>query len=362
MGTQLVALAEIGGKGGGNLQSWRNQPLRDSSGVVTISENGNLEHVWIHVALQLMRVNLKLLFLASASFCSFGCDFPSLRASWKPIQTRTELFIWNGTRPFWRSGPWNGHVLTGTPNMISLFRDAVSLEESDGTFYYSYDYANKSFLRIYLFNPQGQAERRHWDYGNKEWEVKGTIQESECDVYGICGPFGMCNSKSAPICTCSRGFEPRNKGEWDRQNWTTGCVRREALRCERKKNGSKDGKPDGFLKLQIAKVLDLAGWSPLEDGFPSGDGDCRTLCLSNCSCIAFAYDAGVRCMLWSTELHDIQTFSSGGVDLYVRLAYSELGDARKTRTIIIVTVMTGTILIVTSSYILLRRVAKQAGI
>ncbi|RDX71320.1 G-type lectin S-receptor-like serine/threonine-protein kinase, partial [Mucuna pruriens] len=414
----------------------RNQPLRDFSGVVTVSENGNLEvlnaqkHVVWSTNMSLPNMvasNVSARLLDSGNLVlldnttgrtvweSFQhpCDtaIPTLKVSknvrtgeevritsWKSLSDPsygsfslgletgyvTELFIWNGTRPFWRSGPWNGHVFIGTPNMISLFRDGVSLEETDGTFYYSYDYANKSFLRIYVLNPQGLVERRHWDYGNKEWEVKGTIQESECDVYGMCGPFGMCNSKSSPICTCLRGFEPRNKGEWDRQNWTSGCVRREALQCERVKNGSKDGTQDGFLKLQMAKVPDLAGWSPSKDGSPSGYGDCRSLCLSNCSCIAFAYEAGVGCMFWSTVLHDIQTFSYGGVDLYIRLAYSELctnfllgffwwkifavystyclsGKVRNTRTIIIITVITGTILIVTSAYILWRRVAKQAG-
>ncbi|KAK7292630.1 hypothetical protein RJT34_15481 [Clitoria ternatea] len=246
--------------------------------------------------------------------------------------------------------------------MISLFGDGVRLEEMDGTFYYSFDYANKSILRVYVLNPQGKVERRHWDYGNKEWELKGTFQVSDCDVYGICGPFGICNSQSSPICTCLRGFEPKNKDEWNRQNWTSGCVRREALECDRVENGSKEGKPDGFLKLEMAKVPHFAGWSPSKDGSPSDGGDCRTQCLSNCSCIAFAYDAGVGCMFWSSDLLDIQKFSNGGVDLFIRLSYSELDEDRNTKTIIIiVTVLPGAILIIISVYILWRRIAKQAG-
>jgi hypothetical protein len=61
----------------------------------------------------------------------------------------------------------------------------------------------------------------------------------------------------------------------------------------RKKNGSKDEKSYGFVKVEMAKVLDFAGWSPSKDVLPATDGDCRTPCLNNCSCIAFAYDAGV---------------------------------------------------------------------
>ncbi|KAL2335934.1 hypothetical protein Fmac_010380 [Flemingia macrophylla] len=392
----------------------RNQPLKDSSGVVKISDNGNLK-VLNAKGLVVWSTNVSMTNVASSNVSArlldsgnlvlldnttgktvwesfhHPCDtaIPTLEVSksvrtggevkitsWKSLSDPsygsfslgletgyvTEMFVWNGTRPFWRSGPWNGHVFIGIPNMISLFRDGVSLEERDGTFYYSYDYSNKSFLRIYVLSPQGELERKHWDYGNKKWELKGTFQESDCDVYGMCGPFGVCNSKSSPICTCLRVFEPRNKGEWDRRNWSSGCIRRETLQCERVKNGSKDGKQDEFLKLQMAKVPDRALGSPTKDGSPSGDGDCRTLCFSNCSCIAFAFESGVGCILWSSELHDIQTFSDGGVDLYIRLAYTELGEDRKTRTIIIVTVITGTLLIITSAYVLWRRVARQAGV
>lgn len=106
-------------------------------------------------------------------------------------------------------------------------------------------------------NPQGRIERRHWDYEYKEWKLKGIIQDSECDVYGMCGPFGICNQQSSPICSCLRGFEPRNKEEWSEQKWKSGCVRREALECERVKNGSKVRKSDGFMKVEIAKVPDF---------------------------------------------------------------------------------------------------------
>jgi hypothetical protein len=114
--------------------------------------------------------------------------------------------------------------------------------------------------------------------------------------------------------------------EWSKKNWTNGCLRKEILQCEMiKNNGSKEEKSDGFVKVEMAKVPDFVGWSPSKDVLPATDGDCRTPCLNNYSCIAFAYDAGVGCMFWSSELHDLRKFSYGGVDLYVRLAYAELG-------------------------------------
>ena len=57
--------------------------------------------------------------------------------------------------------------------------------------------------------------------------------KSECDVYGKCGAFGSCDSRSTSICSCLQGFEPNNTKEWNRGNWTSGCVRRTPLQCGR---------------------------------------------------------------------------------------------------------------------------------
>ncbi|KAK1557304.1 hypothetical protein Q3G72_022095 [Acer saccharum] len=54
--------------------------------------------------------------------------------------------------------------------------------------------------------------------------------------------------------------------------------------------------------------------------------NCSEHCLSNCSCIAYAYDAGIGFMTWTRSLIDLQKFSDGGeADLYIPLAYSKLG-------------------------------------
>ncbi|GLU23152.1 hypothetical protein SLE2022_391770 [Rubroshorea leprosula] len=54
--------------------------------------------------------------------------------------------------------------------------------------------------------------------------------------------------------------------------------------------------------------------------------ECGQWCLNNCSCKAYAYVMGIGCLLWSEDLIDMQEFSSGGEELFIRLASSELGD------------------------------------
>jgi hypothetical protein len=48
--------------------------------------------------------------------------------------------------------------------------------------------------------------------------------------------------------------------------------------------------------------------------------------LNDCNCTAYGFDDGIRCLTWSGNLIDIVRYSSGGIDLYIRLANSELGE------------------------------------
>jgi hypothetical protein len=52
---------------------------------------------------------------------------------------------------------------------------------------------------------------------------------------------------------------------------------------------------------------------------------CRSLCLENCSCVAYSHDTRIGCMSWTKDLLDIQELQSGGLDLYFRVAHTELG-------------------------------------
>ncbi|KAL2475495.1 protein serine/threonine kinase [Abeliophyllum distichum] len=87
--------------------------------------------------------------------------------------------------------------------------------------------------------------------------------QNECDVYGTCGPFGSCNALSSPICSCLRGFEPKNLEEWGRGIWTSGCKRRKPVLCDRNNNTGGGGKEDGFLRLPFMKVPIFLNRDPL---------------------------------------------------------------------------------------------------
>ncbi|XP_056159708.1 G-type lectin S-receptor-like serine/threonine-protein kinase At1g11330 [Syzygium oleosum] len=277
---------------------------------------------------------------------------PSIGSFLASLDTRgiPELFIWNGSSLYWRSGPWNGNIFIGAPEMQSLYIDGFNLVDNhEGTVTYSF--AEASSLSYLLLKSNGDLVQPYLDQNSSSWGIAWSSRGSDCDVYGQCGPFGICNAKKSPICSCLRGFEPKHLEEWSRGNWSSGCVRKSLLQCNGTTNGSsKASKKDGFFKLELMKVPNYGIWT---------DDDCQGNCFSNCSCVAYAYDSGVGCMYWSGDLIDLQKFSVGGTTLYVRLAHSELEKKRYLREIIATTVIIGTLIVIITIWFARRKAKKQ---
>ncbi|KAF5472071.1 hypothetical protein F2P56_008817 [Juglans regia] len=382
----------------------RNRPLKTSSGILTISEDGNLvvldeekKIIWSsnvpnsvsNPSVQLLDSgNLVMKENNTGSILWESFQYPSdsllpkmkmiidiitgknvQLASWKSPSDPSvgaffagiyffnlpEIFIWKDGQPHWRSGPWNSRLFIGIPTMYSLYLDGFSLvDDKEGTFYFTFDFSNKSMLSHYTLSSEGNLEEIS-SINGKDWEVTWSSLMSECDIYGKCGAFGSCNSQNSPICSCLEGFEPKIIEEWNGRNWTSGCVRRTPLQCKRVSTGGEEGQKDGFLKVKMMKTPDFANWSSIIED------ECRYQCLENCSCIAYAYESGIGCMSWSSDLIDSQKFSTGGVDLYVRVAYSELDKKGEVKVIITVTVVLGSLFIAICIFFLCRRKAKRKG-
>ncbi|PPD82699.1 hypothetical protein GOBAR_DD20365 [Gossypium barbadense] len=103
---------------------------------------------------------------------------------------------------------------------------------------------------------QGKFIELRWDAGKGNWINEYSSYQTDCDVYGYCGAFGICDSSKQPICSCLKRFKPRNIEEWSRGNWSSGCFRTTPLHCQRdNNNGSGAGQDDdGFLDMKNMNV------------------------------------------------------------------------------------------------------------
>ncbi|WMV06626.1 hypothetical protein MTR67_000011 [Solanum verrucosum] len=362
----------------------RDKPLKDSFGVFKISEDGNLvvmngmkdviwtsnisstSHVVTSSIAQLRGGNLVLLDNSknrniiwqsyqhpSDTFLpKMKIPINSVKAgektglrSWKsPLDPSfgdfstsitailPQLLIWKGKNLYWRSGQWNGQVFIGIKGMRRVHTGGYNVvDDEEGTVYLT-GFVEQKEPKRFVLDSSGNLVQSYWDGIERIWKFPWSAIENDCDVYGTCGPFGSCNSLYSPICSCLRGFEPKNIDEWEKGNWTSGCVRRKSLQCDQEKN--KTSTKDGFLKMGYMKVPDFAEWLP-----PKLEDECRSQCLSNCSCLAYAFDTGIGCMSWSGYLIDIQQFQASGTTLHIRVAHSELdhhGEIRLIATLVIV--------------------------
>ncbi|KAF3628724.1 putative protein OBERON 3-like [Capsicum annuum] len=113
------------------------------------------------------------------------------------------------------------------------------------------------------------------------------------------------------------GFKPNHREEWERGNWTSGCIGRRALQCEVKnKNNSEDS--------------------------------------------MYAYDTVIGCMSWS-KMIDIQQFQSSGKDLYIRVAHSELDHYKNIKKIVIPVIL-GTHTLSVCLFICFTMMARRRGV
>ncbi|XP_016488996.1 G-type lectin S-receptor-like serine/threonine-protein kinase At1g11330 [Nicotiana tabacum] len=384
----------------------RDKPLSDSSGVVEISSDGNVvvtngeeEILWSSNTSTTSQVNSIAFLQESGNFVlvdrlnnattiwqSFEHPSDSLvpemrisentrtgerievkswRSPWDPAfgnfslgmksEIIPQVYIWNGNRPYWRSGQWNGQIFIGVQDMYSVSVDGFSVvNDREGTVYLTGP-VGFNFLTKFILDWKGNIVQSFWDENGTNWKVLWSAPNNDCEVYGTCGPFGSCNYLESPICSCLKGFEPKHREEWEKGNWTSGCVRRRALQCEVKNNLGNSSKEDGFLKMEFMKLPDFAERSS------TAEDQCRSQCLRSCSCTAYAYDSGIGCMSWSNNLIDIQRFQSWGKDLYIRMAHSEL-DHHKDIKKIVIPVIVGTLTLCACLLLFCIRMVRRRGV
>ncbi|XP_010665847.2 G-type lectin S-receptor-like serine/threonine-protein kinase At1g11330 [Beta vulgaris subsp. vulgaris] len=247
-----------------------------------------------------------------------------------------QIIIWDGDKLHWRSGPWNGNIFIGTRyhntgyGNILINAGSFAQEEVGGTLTLVFAGANETLLSHYTLTHQGVIAQRWWDDSIHNWGISWKAPDNDCDFYARCGQFGSCNPHPTPTCRCLKGFEPKDREEWKRGNWSSGCVRRKPLQCGLA--GAK--KQDGFMRLKMMKVPENA---ELMNGLNLNQ--CRSVCLRDCTCLAYAYDTQITCLTWHGNLIDVADLSPGGVDLFIRLEHSELGNNMNIKAIIAASIL-----------------------
>ncbi|XP_057962685.1 G-type lectin S-receptor-like serine/threonine-protein kinase At1g11410 [Malania oleifera] len=252
-----------------------------------------------------------------------------------------QFFLYKGSTRWWRGGPWNGVRWSGVPEMGNNdgFFKVTYVEDRD-EIYVMDSILNASIFFRMVLDESGYIRRSIWHETNQRWVEIWSAPKDRCDNYGRCGVYSYCdpNQNLNEECKCLPGFEPKSPQDWYLRDGSQGCKRKRAdLMC---RNG------EGFVKLERVKVPDT---SVARVNMSLNAETCKDECLRNCSCVAYT-SADIRgggrgCLTWHGDLVDTKLYASDGQDLYIRVDSIELAKARKSsnsikgtkRTLVIVT-------------------------
>ncbi|GMY37019.1 G-type lectin S-receptor-like serine/threonine-protein kinase At4g27290 [Fagus crenata] len=361
----------------------KNSPITDSSGVLTLTPNGNIVisnnrssiPIWSsnssasNPVLQLLntgnllvkdghdnRNNIGSYAYAWQSF-DHPCDtlLPGMKLGWNQ-RTKQNWFLtsWSslqdpftgeftykvdprglpqfvlrqGTKIQFRSGPWDGVRFGGDPQLQENSVFIPTFVYNTSYIYFTYENTNSSIISRLVVNQSGSIDYLTWNQRGDQWRNIQTMQKDECDVYGHCGPNGICDINKSPVCQCLNGFTPKTPQEWKVLEWSGGCIRKTHLNCSSNV---------GFRKFSGLKLPDSSEF--FVNSIVMSSKECEDACLTNCSCVAYSRTEASGCVAWFGDLLDIRVHNGIGQDLYVRMAASELESNNKDkRTVVIISV------------------------
>ncbi|KAL4619328.1 hypothetical protein ACB092_06G071000 [Castanea dentata] len=255
-----------------------------------------------------------------------------------------EIVMKKGSDKFFRTGPWNGRVFSGVPELRATPVYDFSFVHNNDEVYFMFHMIKTSLITRAVMN-QTQYERYIWVDG--KWKRYLYLPRDNCDAYNLCGAYGNCIIGESPACQCVQGFKPKSPDTWNPDEWSKGCVRSTQLSCQ-------DKDKIGFDKFFGYKLPDTTySWVNLSMNLE----ECRVKCLNNCTCMAYSNtdirDGGSGCAMWFGDLIDIrqialtgQDAKSLGQDVYIRMPASEkeVKDKQKMKVIIVVVVAIAVVL------------------
>ncbi|PON43759.1 S-receptor-like serine/threonine-protein kinase [Parasponia andersonii] len=258
-----------------------------------------------------------------------------------------------GNEIVYRSGQWDGVRFGGDPPFVEnpAYRPIYVFNQTHA--YYTFENIDNSSVTRFWVHPSGSLQQLKWNRGTGDWTpIVFTLRKDECDTYGRCGPNGFCDNNRSPVCYCPTGFVPKVPQDWAGLDSSGGCVLRAKLNCSAR---------EGFQRFSGMKLP----YSPdyLVNRSVVSKEDCELICRRNCSCVAYSVSRLTGCAVWFNDLFDIRVYNTGGQNLYLRMAASEFEsdkDGKRSVAIISISVVSGFLLLfLVGAYIIRKRTSSS---
>ncbi|XXG70303.1 hypothetical protein AAC387_Pa06g3091 [Persea americana] len=187
--------------------------------------------------------------------------------------------LWNRSEVYWRGGIQNNFNRIIELNSGRFLN--FSYFNKEGQDYLTYNPVNSSFIARALLDTSGRLQLCGWLESSRQWKCFWVQPTTQCEVYSLCGKFGVCTKNSQPFCSCLRGFETKSMEDWNLSDRSAGGVRKTNLKCGY--NSSSVGEKDGFLVIHNMRLP-----GNVQSLTVGSAKDCELSCLSHCSYFGMA--------------------------------------------------------------------------
>ncbi|XP_078170290.1 G-type lectin S-receptor-like serine/threonine-protein kinase At4g27290 [Carex rostrata] len=354
----LILLYDSTGRTVWSSSSNSSSDANDFSPILELNDSGNLilkDQISNNIIWQSFDYPTNTLLSGMKVRKNFRTGFETYLSSWKSSNDPSEgnyRFIWDTegapeiivldrSQIIGRTGIWNGKFFSGVPQMLSynyqnIFNFIVVWNQDEVS--YGFEATSTSTMSRLVLHESGIIQRFLWDQPHQSWIGYPMAGRDECSQYARCGPFGICQINDKQACSCLRGFEPLTPMEGNMRNTSGGCKRMLPLGCS--------ANSDGFYEIQ--GVMLPYSHNATIDAIISVT-ECRSKCLMNCSCMAYApldiMRQGSGCVMWQTVLTDTK-YIDGGQVLYVKVPKSELGTNNRKRRAVTIGIISSSIILV----------------
>ncbi|KAF5181342.1 Receptor-like serine/threonine-protein kinase SD1-7 [Thalictrum thalictroides] len=226
--------------------------------------------------------------------------------------------MWQEVIIYWTSGLFSGRSFARVRNSGVRHLFNYSFVRNDEEQYFNYSFYNKSIISRFVLQYAGQIQLFTWSVEAQTWTELWAHPEDRCGVYAPCGAYGSCSTNTSSLCRCLQGFVPVSPRDWESDNWSNGCRRRTEIDC---------GNNDAFLQFKTLKLPDHMQYI---EGIGPKNGNCKSMCASNCSCTAYSHVNETGCLFWGVDLMGLRENynktgqADGDQEIFIRIASSDL--------------------------------------
>ncbi|KAG0477264.1 hypothetical protein HPP92_014105 [Vanilla planifolia] len=95
------------------------------------------------------------------------------------------IILWNGTKNYWSSGPWNGKIFSGVPEMTSSYVYDFEYVNNGTENYFTYTVNSDDVISRFIMDYSGQIKQLTWVPSSNNWILFWSQPRAQCSLWTL---------------------------------------------------------------------------------------------------------------------------------------------------------------------------------